>query len=94
MIRQRNSLAIVQPQPPLSPFDRHRQESGERATLELAADMCKRAAEKSAKAASLLSTASALPDRREALREGLDGWKTALREASALLAEVIREMEP
>lgn len=90
MIRPRQSLALV---PALSAFERHRQDVGDRVTLELASSMAKRAAELSAKAASLMGTSSALPERREALRNGPDGYMAALVEARLALEEVIAEME-
>lgn len=89
MIRPRQSLALV---PALSRFERHRQDVAERAVLELASDMAKRAAEKASKAASLMATASALPERRDALMNGADGWAEALRSAHSTLGEVIEEM--
>ncbi len=91
MTTPRRALSIVQ-SPPLSVFDQRRQEAAGRVTLELAAEMARRAAVDAAKAASLMGTASALPDRREALREGPDGWLRALKEAHAALGEVLKEV--
>jgi hypothetical protein len=92
MSAPRRTLAVVL-SPSLSAFDRRRRDVAERATLELAAELTKYAAVGAAKAASLLSTASALPERREALRDGPDGWLEALRAAHRALGEVLGEVE-
>lgn len=82
-----------------SAFEKRRQETNERVTLELASELAKQGAEKAARAASLMSTASALPDRRSVLRDGpaggdgRDGWLASLREAHAHLTEVLSEMD-
>lgn len=90
MSTPRRALAIVTPA--LSTFDQRRAQAAERVTLELAAELAKRAAVDAAKAASLMGTASALPDRREALRDGPDGWLEALRAAHRALGEVLGEV--
>lgn len=80
------------PEPAPSRFELHRRETIESANLAMAASLTKRAADSAAKAASLMGTCSALRERREALRDGRDGWEQALREAHALLGEVLAEM--
>lgn len=85
-------LRLAPVTPPQSPFDLHRAAIIERATLELASGMVKRAAESAAKAASLMGTASALPERRKALRDGPDGWLEALKDAQVLLAQCMEEL--
>jgi hypothetical protein len=84
------SLSVVRSGPALSRFDQHRQHIAERVTLELASQMARSAAENAAKAASLMGTASALPDRRKPLR---DDWMRALASAYNDLGEIIKEME-
>ena len=86
MSHPRRALALV-PQP--SAFDTHRRQAAERVTLELAAEMAQRASVDAARAASLMATASALPDQRERLR---GDWLADLRAAHEALGEVLREV--
>lgn len=84
-------IARIGPAP--TAFEVHREETQARATLEFASELAKRATERAAKGASLLGTASALPHRRNTLRSGPDGWLAAVRDAHALLGQVLAEVE-
>ena len=86
MTTPRRALTVV---PQTSVFDQRRAQAAERVTLELAADMAKRASVDAARAASLMATASALPDQRDRLR---GDWLAALRAAHRVLGEVLEEM--
>ena len=87
MTTPRRALAIVPS--PVSAFDQRRAQAAERVTLELAADMAQRAAVDAARAASLMATASALPDQRERLQ---GDWLASLRAAHQALGEVLGEV--
>ena len=89
---KKHAMTLVIAEPELSAFEVRRRDVAIRTTLELAGEMAKAAAEKAAKAASLMGTASALPERRDALRDGPDGYLAALRAAYGLLGDVLEEM--
>lgn len=86
------SLTLIAPVVAESRFEAHRREAIERATLGLAAALTKRAKDACSRAEALLTTGTDTDaTHRQTVVSGPQGALADLREAHALLEEVLRE---
>ena len=87
------SLTLLPAPIATSRFDAHRNEAVERATLNLAAALTKRAKDACSRAEALLTTATdADAGHREMVVRGKQGALVDLKEAHALLGEILGEL--
>lgn len=88
------SLTLIAPVVAESRFEAHRREAVERATLNLAAALTKRARDACSRAEALLTTGTDTDAaHRQIIVNGPQGALADLREARTLLEEVLREFD-